>query len=168
MVIPIALFLLGWVTDIAAVWFVCWNKLLSTKKVTQGLGTVLMYAILTRHHYDFPPAVLFAMNLITHLITIVTLSCFYAYTEKKWLIIGAAILAIFPNAENPYRIETVRLCIRLLVYLFIMWRLKPNTGLDISIYVRYAWILFTNELCLVLLPFHVVYDSYYYIIDTNV
>lgn len=168
MVISIALFLLGWVTDIAAVWFVCWNKLFHTKETTQGLGTVLMYAILTRHTVALPPAALLAINMVTHLITLTTLAFFYAYSQKKCLIIGAAILAIFPNAENPYRITPIRLCIRLLVYLFIMWRLTPKPGLDISTHVRYAWILFTNELCFILLPFHVVYDSYYYIVDINV
>ena len=168
MVIPIALFLLGWMTDIAAAWFVCWNKLHKTPESIQELGTVLIYAILTRQHFDLPAAALFAINMVTHIITITTLLCFYVYKHKKCLIVGAAILAIFPNSENPYRIEPPRLCIRLLIYLFMMWRLKSNNGLEISRFVRYAWILFTNEICLVLLPFHVVYDSYNYIVINEV
>ena len=88
--------------------------------------------------------------------------------EYKRLIIGLIIVSIIPNHYNPMHIAWWRLLIRLAFYIFIVIRIKKQTGLPISKYLIWSWIFFVNEISWIIIPFQIVYDTYNYKIDINV
>ena len=162
------LFFLGWWNDVAIVWFIGW-AIPKHGEMEIGLAAILLYAALTRNIAHVPDPAILAVVVLTHITCFFTFFSVYTSTQKKTsLMVGAGVLSILPNYENPFLVSAWRRIARLLVYGILMWRLKKSQGLEVSKYFCYAWVLFSNECSMVIVPFQIVYDTYYYKLDTSV
>jgi hypothetical protein len=123
-----------------------------------GTTMVILFAVLTKEHVFMSCGIL--CSVLTHFIILLTVLFMYMYKSKKKIILfGSMLLACVPNNYNPYRDN---LLLKLIVYCIVIDRIKKSPGLPITKYICFSWILFTHVGFLILLPIHIVYDTYYY------
>lgn len=146
-------FVSWWLNHVGVVWFSTFS--LYTGK-NQDLAGILVYAYISKEFF-FKCGLL--CSVLAQFIILFTIILIYMYKFKKVaLLIGCSILSIIPNQYNPYH---SRLFFKLVVYCFVVYKIQKSKGLKISKYIYFSWILFTHEICLLFLPFQIVYDTYY-------
>lgn len=141
-------FVSWWLKHLGLVWYTAysvWNNDLER-------AFIMGYAYAT-YNSIFPCATLCA--IVYHVIIFVTFVLLYMFDFKKNILaVASCILAIIPNRNNPYN----SLYIKLPIYCFVVSRMKSA---KLSSNILFAWILFTHEICLIFIPFQIVYDTYY-------
>lgn len=160
-----------WFDNIGILWFLFVNIWIGLNDESKSYSCILLYAKLTQHNLHIVPKDFYIISVaMLHLIVFFTYWFIYNHREKKNkpLIIGAAILSLLPNYYNPFHVKWWRLLLRLIIYIFIVIRLKKQKGLPLSKYLIWSWILFVHEITWILIPFQIVYDTYNYKIDINV
>ena len=150
-------FISCWIGPIGVVWyfiFCLWHN-------DVDKAFILTFAYITKDPM-IKCSIIF--TLLYHVIILFTVIMLYMYDfKKKILACAVSILAVIPNANNLYH----RMIFKLVIYCLIILRTKKQeTSIAPSVY--FSWILFTHEVCLIFLPFQIVYDTYCNRILSNV
>lgn len=153
-----------WLNNIGVLLYITY--ILWTRNIGEfGLNTIilLLFAFLTKE-YHFNCHIF--CDILNHIFILTIVCSMYIYPfKRKILYVGAILLGIFPNDYNPYN---GRLIFKIIVYCYIMFRIKKSPGLLVTKYICFAWILFTHEVCMIMLPLQIVYDTYYYKTNFNI
>ena len=156
-------FIAWWMRNIGITWYIIACVWSNAGEFEIGTGAVILFAYLTKEMYF---NCLIICSTLFHIVILCTLIFMYMYESKqKIVLIGSIILSIIPNHYNPYNNNLI---IKLCIYCLIVYRIEKSPGLPVSKYITYSWILFVHLGFLVLLPLHLVYDTYYYKINFNV
>lgn len=157
-------FLAWWFKNIGIIIYLCACAISGLKEFEIGTCVILLFSTLTKEQSNIKCGILCYM--LSHLIIFLTVIIMYMYeAKKKIILIGCILLSIVPNEFNPYKNNML---IKLIIYCFIISRIKKKQGLPISKYICFSWIFFTHIGCLIFLPIQIVYDTYNYKINFNV
>ncbi len=157
-------FLLCWWTYGGSAIFLAWTLLIEKYYC---LSCILIFAELTKHMIHVPNNAVLACILLSHIILLGSLFVTYAFDNgKRNAVIGGTLFALIPNYYHPYHVSYLQMFGRLLVFTFVVNGTPDKINANVHKHIRWAWILFANEACLILVPFQVIYDTYKYEIDT--
>lgn len=160
--IPVPFLLCWWSYGGSAI-FLAWTLLIEKY---YRLSCIVIFAELTKVAWTVPHHAVLACILLSHIILLGSLFVIYAFDNgKRNVVIGGTLFALIPNYYHPYNVSYLQMFGRLFVFTCVVNGTPVKLNAKVHKHIRWAWILFSNEACLILVPFQVIYDTYKYEID---